>query len=272
MTDPFPSAFRDPGPPARGTDIPGDLTGEVTVHSEDTPVDGARRRRLVLLVVGAGLLVVGGGTAAAVSLFGLPGSAGDSAVVADAGPDPSPSVSLPVTFGGDITAGDGSGIDDGSEVPAVGRNVFAPLVDPDLGSGAGGAGGTAGPEGTDAPTAAPTAAPPPDPVVRTVTVPGPTVTSTQVLAGPTATTTRTVTSTTVAGYEVEVVSVADPASATTGVTFTVDGTTVTVAHTGSFGPAGAFRYTGYDIDEDLVALTNGSVSVTLPVGASIVFP
>lgn len=272
MTDSFPSPFRDPGPPARGTDIPGDLTGEVNVHSEDTPVDGDRRRRLVLLVVGAGLLVVGGGTAAAVSLFGMPGSGGDSAVVADADTDLSPSAPPSLTDVSDAASGDGAATGDatavGTDSPAVGRNVFSPLVDPD--SGSGGTAGTEGPAGTGAPTTAPTTAP--IPVVQTVTLPGPTVTATQVIPGPTATATRTVTSTAVAGYEVEVVSVADTSSATTGVTFTVDGVTVTVAHNGTFGPAGAFRYTGYDTADDLVAFTNGSVSVTLPVGASIVFP
>jgi cell wall-associated NlpC family hydrolase len=179
-----------------------------------------------------------------------------------------PSVTGQATTGtGDVPAVGADGTGDGAGTPAVGRNVFAPLVDPD-------AAPTAGPAGT-AP-AEPTTAPPADPValpsVRTVTVPGAVVTSTQIIAGPTATTTRTVTSTADAGYEVEVVSVADTASATSAVTFAVDGSPVSVAANGSFGPAGAFTYTGYDTVDDLVAFTNGSVSVTLPVGASIVFP
>lgn len=275
MTDPFPSPFRDPGPPVGASDAAGETVADTPVHGIDGPVDGARRRRLVLLLAGAGLLVLGGGGAAAVSLFGLPGTGGDEAVTADAGPGPSapsadPSVPDGATGTGTATGSTAGTVGDPGD-PEVGRNVFAPLVQPD-----------AGPDGTATATSTtgtvPVPAPVPVPTAQTLTVPGPTVTSTQILAGPTGTTTvtgtvtRTVTSTTDAGVEIEVVSVADTASATSAVTFRVDGTSVAVPHNGSFGPAGAFTYTGYDTVADLVAVTNGSLAVSLPIGASVVVP
>jgi len=267
MSDLFPSPApaRDPGP--------ADLDGEVVGGATDA-VDPARRRRLVLLVAAAGVLLVGGGAAAAVSMFGMPGSGGEpSTVVGAPRPSPTPSVTEAATdpaSDADVGATGPDSPGDGGD-PALGRNVFAPLVD--VGSADAGTDPLAGDPGTGSMPGdpLPTAAPAPT-LVETVTVPGPTVTSTQVIAGPTVTATTTVTTTPAYRYVVEVVSVADPASATSSATFRVNGDAQTVAAGATFGPGGELTYEGYSVGTGQVTVTTGSTSVSLPPGTSVAIP
>jgi hypothetical protein len=261
MSDPFPTPAPLPGPAG-----PADLDGEVLTGPVDAPVDPARRRRLVLLVAAAGLLVVVGGGAAAVTLFGVPGGAEPDTIVAAPRPTPAPT-------GGDTatdpdTGAGGGGSADAGDGPGLGRNVFAPLVDvaPQDGAGVAPVPGDPGVPPVPAPTSAvPT-------LVETVTVPGPTVTATQVIAGPTVTATATVTATPSYRFVVQVVSVADPASATSAATFRVNGTAQTVAAGATFGPGGALTYTGYTVGTGQVTVTSGSTAVSLPPGTSVAIP
>ncbi|MGF1647489.1 MAG: hypothetical protein ACFCVF_11315 [Kineosporiaceae bacterium] len=267
MSDPFPAAAPMTAPPG-----PIDLDGEIVTAPHDPPVDAARRRRLVLLVAAAGALVLGGGGAAAVTLFGLPGAGGEpDSVVAAPRPSTSPPGTGQVTSPGDAAStGDRESAEADDLVPGLGRNVFAPLVDlaPEGGGGGDPAPGDAG-TGTGA-TSAPTGAVPT--LVETVPVPGPTVTATQVVAGPTVTATATVTATPSYRFVVEVVSVADPASATTAATLRVNGTAQTVAAGAVFGPGGALTYTGYTVGTGQVTVTTGSTAVSLPPGTSVALP